>query len=161
LVVINELLNLPIYVLSGFVFAFLYAKTGKISSSMMAHCYNNLYSYITILDHQLSPMIKLLQILPSRSAWFPPLLLCGCTRAEAWKRKLWGLNSFWLKVIGCLLMTMDHIAPSFRVLGSLGKQLYPVLCFTGGGKDGFSDLSPFLLWKASITRMTSRSICSA
>jgi membrane protease YdiL (CAAX protease family) len=47
--VLNELLNLPIYILSGITFAFLYAKTGKISSSMMAHCYNNLYSYITIL----------------------------------------------------------------------------------------------------------------
>jgi membrane protease YdiL (CAAX protease family) len=54
LVVINELLNLPIYVLSGFVFAFLYAKTGKISSSMMAHCYNNLYSFILII---IAPMI--------------------------------------------------------------------------------------------------------
>ena len=43
---INELLNLPSYILSGLLFGFAYAHTGKISASMTAHILNNLISTV-------------------------------------------------------------------------------------------------------------------
>lgn len=46
---INEFLNLPIYILAGLIFGFGYAYTGKISTSMTAHVVNNLLSYVSIL----------------------------------------------------------------------------------------------------------------
>lgn len=46
--ILNELLNLPVYVLSGAALAFTYAKSGKISSSMMGHFLNNTLSVISI-----------------------------------------------------------------------------------------------------------------
>ncbi len=42
----NEWLNLPIYIGSGFFLALTYAKSGKISSSMLAHFGVNLFSMI-------------------------------------------------------------------------------------------------------------------
>lgn len=45
----KELLNLPLYLIPGFLFAFIYAKTGKISSSISAHIANNLISYVLLL----------------------------------------------------------------------------------------------------------------
>lgn len=58
------------------------------------------------------------------------------------EKKVWGLNSFWLKVIGCLLMTMDHIALLFvssdplgssytlyYVLRAVGKMAFPIFAF--------------------------------
>ncbi|MFA6829600.1 MAG: CPBP family intramembrane glutamic endopeptidase, partial [Bacilli bacterium] len=45
----NEFLNLPVYIMSGFILCFSYAKTGKISTSMTAHSLNNLISFISIL----------------------------------------------------------------------------------------------------------------
>lgn len=47
--VYNELLNLPIYMFSGFALAFVYAKSGKITSSMMGHMGVNLFSMIAII----------------------------------------------------------------------------------------------------------------
>ncbi len=46
---LNEFLNLPIYILAGFIMAFGYAFTGKISTSITAHFTNNLISYISML----------------------------------------------------------------------------------------------------------------
>lgn len=42
----NELLNLPVYMFSGFALGFVYAKSGKITSSMMGHMGVNLLSMI-------------------------------------------------------------------------------------------------------------------
>lgn len=44
----NELLNLPIYMISGACLGFTYAKSGKISSSMVSHLLVNLFSMISI-----------------------------------------------------------------------------------------------------------------
>ncbi len=41
---INEFINLPAYILSGLLFGFAYAHTGKITASMTAHILNNLIS---------------------------------------------------------------------------------------------------------------------
>lgn len=41
---ITELLNLPAYILSGLLFGFAYAHTGKITTSLTAHILNNLIS---------------------------------------------------------------------------------------------------------------------
>lgn len=46
---IVELLNLPLYILPGFVFAFIYAKSGKITSTMLAHLTINLISFIEMV----------------------------------------------------------------------------------------------------------------
>jgi membrane protease YdiL (CAAX protease family) len=45
----NEWLNLPIYAISGFCLAFTYAKSGKITSSMLAHMGVNLLSMLTTI----------------------------------------------------------------------------------------------------------------
>lgn len=42
-----EFMNLPTYILSGIVLAFVYAKSGKISSSLGAHILVNLYSFVS------------------------------------------------------------------------------------------------------------------
>lgn len=44
----NELLNLPIYIISGACLGFTYAKSGKISASMTSHLLVNLFSMISI-----------------------------------------------------------------------------------------------------------------
>jgi membrane protease YdiL (CAAX protease family) len=44
-----ELMNLPVYILSGFTFAFFYCFTGKIATSMFAHSLNNTLSVILVL----------------------------------------------------------------------------------------------------------------
>lgn len=44
----NELLNLPIYIGSGFFLGLTYAKSGKIASSMVAHLSVNLFSMISL-----------------------------------------------------------------------------------------------------------------
>lgn len=41
-----EFMNLPIYVASGIILAYVYAKAGKISSSLIAHIGVNLYSFL-------------------------------------------------------------------------------------------------------------------
>ncbi len=46
---LNEWLNLPIYIAMGFCLAFSYAKSGNIMSSMTAHLINNLLSFCTLL----------------------------------------------------------------------------------------------------------------
>lgn len=46
---LNEFLNLPIYIFAGFIMAFGYAMTGKISTSITAHFTNNLISYVSML----------------------------------------------------------------------------------------------------------------
>ena len=46
--IIDELINLPIYLFSGFMFAFAYDKFG-LSASLAAHMTNNLYSVIVII----------------------------------------------------------------------------------------------------------------
>jgi membrane protease YdiL (CAAX protease family) len=46
---LNEFLNLPVYILNGVVLAFVYAKSGDISTSMTLHLSNNLFSYIEII----------------------------------------------------------------------------------------------------------------
>ena len=43
---INELLNLPIYCLSGIILALVYTMSGNISSSMVTHLLNNLLSFL-------------------------------------------------------------------------------------------------------------------
>ena len=42
----NELLNLPSYLFAGFMLAFTYGKNGDISSSMVAHAFNNTLSFV-------------------------------------------------------------------------------------------------------------------
>ncbi len=44
----NELLNFPVYFLSGSVLALVYCKSGHITSSMLCHLSNNLLSFILI-----------------------------------------------------------------------------------------------------------------
>ncbi len=46
---LNEWLNLPIYIVMGFGLSLVYAKTGNIMSSMTAHAYNNLFSFISLI----------------------------------------------------------------------------------------------------------------
>ncbi len=46
---LNEWLNLPIYMAMGFCLSFVYAKTGNIMSSMTAHACNNLLSFISLV----------------------------------------------------------------------------------------------------------------
>lgn len=48
-VLISELLNFPVYALSGFVFAFVYAKSGRIASTMTAHMVINLISFVEMV----------------------------------------------------------------------------------------------------------------
>ena len=45
---INELLNLPSYILSGALLGFAYAKTGRISTSIGGHSLNNLLSFVSV-----------------------------------------------------------------------------------------------------------------
>lgn len=45
----NELLNLPIYILSGLILVLTYRSKGEIASSMTSHLCNNLFSYILTL----------------------------------------------------------------------------------------------------------------
>ena len=47
--VLNELLNLPVYICSGLVLGFTYAIPGRISSSMVGHALNNAISFFAIL----------------------------------------------------------------------------------------------------------------
>ena len=46
--ILNEWLNLPIYIISGLILGLVYTRSGKISSSLFAHMANNLYSFIMI-----------------------------------------------------------------------------------------------------------------
>lgn len=46
---VNEFLNLPIYIIAGFLMALGYAITGNISTSMSAHFMNNLISFISMV----------------------------------------------------------------------------------------------------------------
>lgn len=47
--VLLELLHLPIYIGSGFILGFVYAKSGKLSSSIIAHMLLNLLSFVAII----------------------------------------------------------------------------------------------------------------
>ncbi len=51
----NEFLNLPLYMISGAILALAYAKTGKLSTSLFAHSFNNLFSFAMIF---IAPLIK-------------------------------------------------------------------------------------------------------
>lgn len=46
--ILNEWLNLPIYIISGLILSLVYTRSGKISASLFAHMANNLYSFIMI-----------------------------------------------------------------------------------------------------------------
>lgn len=46
--VYNELLNIPLYLIPGFVLGFLYMHTGEISSAITCHVVNNLFSFVMI-----------------------------------------------------------------------------------------------------------------
>ena len=48
-VILNELLNLPVYVSSGLVLGFAYALSGRISSSIVGHAANNTLSFVLLL----------------------------------------------------------------------------------------------------------------
>lgn len=47
--ILNELMNLPVYIGSGVVLGFVYALSGKISSSLFAHALNNTISFVVLL----------------------------------------------------------------------------------------------------------------
>lgn len=47
--VLLELLHLPIYIGSGFILGFVYAKSGKLSSSIITHMLLNLLSFVAII----------------------------------------------------------------------------------------------------------------
>lgn len=51
---VNEFLNLPIYLIDGFIMAFVYVKSGKIAASITLHVSNNLLSFIILLAQSLS-----------------------------------------------------------------------------------------------------------
>lgn len=46
--VFNELLNLPSYILSGALLGFAYAKTGRLSTSILGHSINNVLSFVSV-----------------------------------------------------------------------------------------------------------------
>ena len=48
-IVIVEFLNIPVYILPGFIFAFTYAKTGRISTTMFAHMSINFLSFVQMV----------------------------------------------------------------------------------------------------------------
>ncbi len=43
--IVNELINLPIYLISGFIFCFTYQKYG-FAAALIGHSFNNLYSFV-------------------------------------------------------------------------------------------------------------------
>lgn len=47
-----ELENLPVYILSGIALAFVYCKTGNLSTSMFAHCLVNSYSFLGFIANK-------------------------------------------------------------------------------------------------------------
>lgn len=48
--ILVEFINLPVYILSGLILGFVYYKSGRLSSSMLAHIAVNLFSYLSILS---------------------------------------------------------------------------------------------------------------
>ena len=47
-----ELENLPVYICSGIALAFVYCKTGNLSTSMFAHCLVNSYSFLSFIANK-------------------------------------------------------------------------------------------------------------
>ena len=47
-----ELENLPVYIFSGIALAFVYCKTGNLSTSMFAHCLVNSYSFLSFIANK-------------------------------------------------------------------------------------------------------------